>query len=1059
MTSRDVLRNTPVERAGASGVELVAIDRGIAGWPGLAAEFRRRGEVVVLDGDSDGLLQLSAALRGRSGIAALHVVSHGEPGAVRLGTAVLSTATLHHHRTALDDLAAALAPGADLLLYGCNTGQGAVGAEFLDEMAAATGANIAASRTLTGAAARGGDWELAAAVGAVRTAPLASPDFAGVLVTGYTTGSDIAVNTTTTNSQEYASVAKLANGGFVVTWTSNGQDGDGNGVYGQRFDATGAAVGSEFRINTYTTDSQQDCSVAGLSGGGFVVTWSSYSQDGSLYGIFGQRYDSNGVAAGSEFRVNTWTNHVQNTPAVTTLSDGGFLVTWQSINQDGDGTGVYAQRYDSTGAVVGSEFRVNTTNVGDQGSSSATELSGGGYVITWSAGNGQDGSGYGVFAQIYDSANATVGSEFQVNTYTAGDQLLDPGVGTPGPCIAALAGGGFVVTWGSDGQDGDQTGVYAQVFDSSGGTVGSEIAVNTTTTGGQQFPSVAALSDGGFVITWGSDNDYHSYGQMFTATGTAVGTEFMIDTTDDADYPAVAALADGDFVAAWMGGDTADNTGVYAKLFSNSAPTLSSSSPSDDGTAVAISSTPTLTFSETVAAGTGSITLYQSGGTAVETFNVATGTGDHSGTVSFSSSTVTIDPGSALAYQTGYYLTVDATAVEDGAGKAFAGISDATTLNFTTTTAPASSDDGGSTTTPTALDATAAYGTLSAAIGRTTMSADDKAEATSALSGFLATTSPVTVSTVTLTPSGSGAQTFTISGSGTANEAMIIDVSGLPPGCTLVFDNVEFAVIIGSMSITGGSGRNYVVGDSSSQSVVLGAEDDILAGGGGDDYVGSLGGNDRLYGDDGNDTVSGGADNDVLHGGTGNDHLDGGIGTDIAVFTGTRAMMTVGSGLVSGEGSDTLTNVELLAFTNGITLTNTQLAGTFDETLYLAQNADVAAAVASGQFASGAQHFALYGAAEGRNGNALFDTAWYLAQNPDIAAAVSAGVTTAWAHYESYGWKEGRDPSMYFDSNAYLSGNQDVASAGINPLDHFLTWGAAEGRLAQATATGVSWLL
>lgn len=69
------------------------------------------------------------------------------------------------------------------------------------------------------------------------------------------------------------------------------------GTYGQRYNATAARVGTEFQVNTYTTDSQSNPSVASLTDGGFVVTWYSNGQDGDSYGIYGQRY--NATACGS----------------------------------------------------------------------------------------------------------------------------------------------------------------------------------------------------------------------------------------------------------------------------------------------------------------------------------------------------------------------------------------------------------------------------------------------------------------------------------------------------------------------------------------------------------------------------------------------------------------------------------------------------------------------------------------------------------------------------------------------------------------------------------------
>jgi hypothetical protein len=107
-------------------------------------------------------------------------------------------------------------------------------------------------------------------------------------------------------------------------------------------------------------------------------------------------------------------------------------------------------------------------------------------------------------------------------------------------------------------------------------------------------------------------------------------------------------------------------------------------------------------------------------------------------------------------------------------------------------------------------------------------------------------------------------------------EALVIDARALPPGTVLQLDKVEFAIIVGAARVVGGEGRNFVVGDSSNQTIVLGPEDDVLRGGGGNDTVASKGGDDRLYGDEDNDRVIGGAGNDTLEGGAGNDVLQGG---------------------------------------------------------------------------------------------------------------------------------------------------------------------------------------
>jgi methionine-rich copper-binding protein CopC len=213
------------------------------------------------------------------------------------------------------------------------------------------------------------------------------------------------VNTWTTDDQFWPSITSVPDGGFGISCSATPQDGSKFGVYGQRFDSNGNKVGSEFQVNTWTTDNQQVPSIASLSNGGFVVVWSGVGQSDSA-GVYGQRFDSNGNKVGSEFRVNTWTTDNQWYPSITSLSNGGFVVVWQSgcydpcSGQDGSLWGVYGQRFDSNGNKVGSEFHVNTWTTNQQSWPSITSLPNGGFVVVWQS-NGQDGSGYGVYGRIF----------------------------------------------------------------------------------------------------------------------------------------------------------------------------------------------------------------------------------------------------------------------------------------------------------------------------------------------------------------------------------------------------------------------------------------------------------------------------------------------------------------------------------------------------------------------------------------------------------------------------------------------------------------------------------
>ncbi len=392
-------------------------------------------------------------------------------------------------------------------------------------------------------------------------------------------GAEFQVNTFTAGHQEDAQVSALSDGGFLVTWTSFGQDGEGSNIYAQRYDSAGAAVGGEFQVNTTNADAavvwQQGAAVTGLADGSFVVTWHSWGQDGSFTGVYGQRYDSAGGALGAEFQINTTTNDGQWQSSIASLGDGGFVVTWETYSQDGSFVGVAAQQYDAAGATVGNEFLVNTYTLNNQRTPDVTGLSDGGYVITW-ASWAQDNSGFGVYAQRFDANGATVGGEFQVSSYTFGSQVF--------PEVTALPNGGFVVTWTSEGQDSSGPGVYGQIYDANGAAVGAEFQINTTEFGRQAVSQTTQLADGGFVVTWSSEegfanpNDlldtsqslFNIYGQRFDADGNRIGQEFLVNSTTDSDQriSSVSTLADGRIVVTWMSaGQDGDGFGIFGQVF------------------------------------------------------------------------------------------------------------------------------------------------------------------------------------------------------------------------------------------------------------------------------------------------------------------------------------------------------------------------------------------------------------------------------------------------------------------------------------------------------------
>lgn len=259
----------------------------------------------------------------------------------------------------------------------------------------------------------------------------------------------ISTSTISTNP----AVAMDASGNYVVAW-ENFDDVNGDGdIYARRFAANGIADGTDFMVNTTTINDQAAVALAMNAAGDFVVSWQSAAQDGDGNGIYAQLYDAAGTVLKSEFPVNTTTLNEQTAPAVA-MSANGFVVAWQSLTQDGDGYGIYAQRYDATGTALGGEFPVNTTTASEQ-TAPAVAMNTGSFTIAWES-LGQDGNLKGIFAQRYDANGATLGGEFQVNTTTAKDQAL--------PAVAMNSDGASVVAWQSYAQDKSWNGVYAQRY-------------------------------------------------------------------------------------------------------------------------------------------------------------------------------------------------------------------------------------------------------------------------------------------------------------------------------------------------------------------------------------------------------------------------------------------------------------------------------------------------------------------------------------------------------------------------------------------------------------------
>ena len=258
-------------------------------------------------------------------------------------------------------------------------------------------------------------------------------------------------------------------------------------------------------------------------------------------------------------------------PQASISPAGGFLV-WQDNNIDGDGWGVSAQEVDANFSAKYGAFRVNSIGTGDQVNPQVSLLNGGGAAFVWQGG----AAGFPhIKARFLSTSNTwTTGADVAVNTFTNDIQV--------GPALATLTNGNVLIAWGSfnEAAADSMQDVYARLFTPAGAAVGGELAINQATLYNQRTPAVAALSSGGFVVAWVSeqqrfDNSVDVYARLFNAAGVAQGGEFLVNTgTNVCANPSVAASADGGFAVAWSEKDLAVRTNgwdVFVRTYSTAA--------------------------------------------------------------------------------------------------------------------------------------------------------------------------------------------------------------------------------------------------------------------------------------------------------------------------------------------------------------------------------------------------------------------------------------------------------------------------------------------------------
>ena len=263
----------------------------------------------------------------------------------------------------------------------------------------------------------------------------------------------------------------------------------------------------------------------------------------------------------AEFRVNTHTTWDQKDAAIAIDANGNFIVVWNSYRQDGDSGGIFGQRFSSTGQPAGSEFQINTITAGNQARPAAAMDAAGNFVVAW---QGPGVSDEDVFAQRFAADGQPLGLEFQVNSYAHSQQLYAG--------IAGSAGGQFVAVWQSKKtpQDANRTSICGQLYDSAGWMIGPEFTISEAPAN-CRYPAAAMDDSGNFAVVWmEEDGSNKIMVRLYNADGTVRTEPLQVNTVrfSSITQPSIAMASSGRFAITWDGDpNRASDDDIHARLY------------------------------------------------------------------------------------------------------------------------------------------------------------------------------------------------------------------------------------------------------------------------------------------------------------------------------------------------------------------------------------------------------------------------------------------------------------------------------------------------------------
>lgn len=360
------------------------------------------------------------------------------------------------------------------------------------------------------------------------------------------------------SSQIEPVVAMDDRGNFVVVW-SDDRNGDTD-IFGQRYNSNGSLAGSQFRVNDDPGHrSQSKPQIAMSRDGNYWIIWLDYQNGYSV--IYGQRYDIYGTPIGANFIINSDSKSLKGlNPVIAVDENNSFLIVWIDKTRNNKWY-IVGQRYSENGTLQGSKFLV--TDQGDGRDLAVAMDSTGNFVIAWSE------TRYiypNIYAQCFNPDATSRSSVFRVDwsSYCAR------------PKIAIDNQENICIIWTICSFMGESI-ISGKCYNHDGSPKGSEFNIHSSNWSERSYKAIDTNYRGNFLIVWENQDNYDYYpnitGRWFNADGMPIGDGFQVND-DSSNFrhllPDVAVNKNGNFVAAWQDERNGlDNTDIFGQRFNS----------------------------------------------------------------------------------------------------------------------------------------------------------------------------------------------------------------------------------------------------------------------------------------------------------------------------------------------------------------------------------------------------------------------------------------------------------------------------------------------------------